>query len=309
MPTHEPGSQRVRCFVAAMSLPASRALPDQLPSTRSVAVPRHARGRAHRDARLVGLSRRLRTSSRSRSPLTLTSGVRRRGAPQRTACTWHLTWALFPSRKARTGLLHIGGRGIDRRLGSPHAAALRRSARRRNACAWCADGQPRGRDRRGHRPISRRGGGYERCFTALGFARGVRSQRAGELRADARPRGWSVVVDASFRSRAWGARSRDLARSLRVRFHFVECRAPLEVCHARLARRKGGPSDGRLDVFDNFAARFEPVDEFPAREHVVVDVVDTSRDQATLLAKVRELLGNWPPGSSPDRAARCLLFT
>jgi predicted kinase len=101
------------------------------------------------------------------------------------------------------------------------------------------------------------------------------------------------VVDASFRSRTWSARSRDLARSLRVRFHFVECRAPLEVCHARLARREEGPSDGRLDIFDNFAARFEPVDEFPARENVVVD---TSRDQATLLAKVRELLGNWPPG-------------
>lgn len=103
--------------------------------------------------------------------------------------------------------------------------------------------------------------------------------------------GRSVVVDASFRSRAWRTRACDLAKSHGVRFRLVECRAPLEVCRERLARREGGPSDGRLAIFDDFAARFEPVDEFPAHNHMVLD---TSPDLAVFLAELHEKIGSWP---------------
>jgi len=129
-------------------------------------------------------------------------------------------------------------------------------------------------------------GAYDSAVTDRVYAEVL--SRASSVLASGR----SVVVDASFRSRAWRARAGDLARRHGVRFHFVECRAPLELCRARLARREGGPSDGRLDIFDDFAARFEPVDEFLAPGHIVID---TSRDRATLLTKVRELLVTWPP--------------
>jgi len=104
--------------------------------------------------------------------------------------------------------------------------------------------------------------------------------------------GRSVVVDASFRSHALRANARELARVHGVRFQFVECRAPLDVCRARLAHRERGPSDGRLAIFDDFAARFEPVDEFSAGEYVPLD---TARDLAASLAELREKVGTWPP--------------
>lgn len=103
--------------------------------------------------------------------------------------------------------------------------------------------------------------------------------------------GRSVVVDASFRSHSLRARARGLAKTQGVSFQFVECRAPLEVCRARLARRSGGPSDGRLAIFDDFAARFEPVDEFAEDEHIVVD---TSRDLAACLSELRQRVSSWP---------------
>jgi predicted kinase len=104
--------------------------------------------------------------------------------------------------------------------------------------------------------------------------------------------GRSVVVDASFRSHALRARALGLAKTQGVSFQFVECRAPLEVCRGRLARRSGGPSDGRLVIFDDFAARFEPVDEFAEDKHIVVD---TSRDLAASLSELRQRVGSWPP--------------
>jgi aminoglycoside phosphotransferase family enzyme/predicted kinase len=103
--------------------------------------------------------------------------------------------------------------------------------------------------------------------------------------------GRSVVVDASFRSHSLREGARQLAKVRDIRLQFVECRAPVEVCRARLAHRHGGPSDGRLAIFDEFAARFEPVDEFSAGEHIVLD---TSRDLAASLAELREKVSTWP---------------
>jgi aminoglycoside phosphotransferase family enzyme/predicted kinase len=105
--------------------------------------------------------------------------------------------------------------------------------------------------------------------------------------------GRSVVVDASFRSRALRALMRDLARRSGVPFCFVECRAPLDVCRERLARRRGGPSDGRLEVFDSFVSGFEAVDELPASEHLVVD---TTRTLDAPLTVFRERVTTWPRG-------------
>jgi aminoglycoside phosphotransferase family enzyme/predicted kinase len=83
----------------------------------------------------------------------------------------------------------------------------------------------------------------------------------------------SVIIDASFRSRAARARARALALRLNVPFVLLECRVPLELSRARLVERARGPSesDGRSQIFDDFAAHYEPITELDPREHVVVD--------------------------------------
>ena len=107
--------------------------------------------------------------------------------------------------------------------------------------------------------------------------------------------GRSVIVEASFRSRALRARARELAAAHGVPFHLVECRAPAEVCRERLRERAraASVSDGRLEIFDDFVARWEPVDELPADEHVVID---TAGPLASSLVVLRNALRTWPPG-------------
>jgi predicted kinase len=96
----------------------------------------------------------------------------------------------------------------------------------------------------------------------------------------------SVIVDASFRSRATRERARRLARDLGVRVRFVECRCAADVCRARLARRERerSVSDGRLAIFDELSASFEPMTELAPEEHVAVD---TTRPLDVVLAEVR----------------------
>jgi len=119
-------------------------------------------------------------------------------------------------------------------------------------------------------------------------------RRAGAVLASGRP----VVVDASFRSRQERARFRELAREVGVPFTFVECRVSPEIARERLALRdrERGVSDGRLEIFDAFHARFEAVTELPPEEHFVLD---TTRDPEENLARLVEVLPAWPPGLTP----------
>jgi uncharacterized protein len=85
--------------------------------------------------------------------------------------------------------------------------------------------------------------------------------------------GRSAIIDASFRSRADREAARSLAASLGVSFSFVECWVPEHVARERLGQRARAPSvsDGRLEIFDDFVARYEPVKELPQAEHWVLD--------------------------------------
>ncbi len=116
-------------------------------------------------------------------------------------------------------------------------------------------------------------------------------RRAGSVLSSGRP----VVLDASFRSRALRGRARALAREHGVPFHFVECRAEEEECRRRLRERErhATVSDGRTEIFDQFVARFERVDELPPAEHLVVD---TSLPLERNAARLRDELPVWPPG-------------
>jgi hypothetical protein len=59
--------------------------------------------------------------------------------------------------------------------------------------------------------------------------------------------------------------------------------------------RAVGPSvsDGRLEIFGDFSAGFEPVTELSAHEHLVLD---TSREPETSLAILRGRWNSWPKG-------------
>ena len=109
--------------------------------------------------------------------------------------------------------------------------------------------------------------------------------------------GRPAVLDASFRDRGLRQRSRQLAQRLGVPFLFVECRAPESVCRERLRRRERetSVSDGRLEIFDEFVASWEPVDELSAKEHLLVD---TSRPLAETVAFLEARIPLWPTAAS-----------
>jgi aminoglycoside phosphotransferase family enzyme/predicted kinase len=97
----------------------------------------------------------------------------------------------------------------------------------------------------------------------------------------------SVVLDASFRERNKREDARALAQRFGVPFLFIECSVDRETCRARLATRAAAPSvsDGRIEVLDAFAESFEPVQELPESEHVVLD---TRRPIEEAIEQLRE---------------------
>lgn len=107
--------------------------------------------------------------------------------------------------------------------------------------------------------------------------------------------GRPVILDASFRSAAMREDAKALAASLGVPFRFLECRADPDVCRARLKVRdqQTTVSDGRLEIFDDFLAKWEPVTELSPDEHVVVD---TERPMRELLEQLRRHVPMWPEG-------------
>lgn len=132
-------------------------------------------------------------------------------------------------------------------------------------------------------------GAYDPRFTEEVYAEVFR--RAGVVLDSGRP----VIVDASFRSRALRQRARQLARDHQVGFRLVECRVDPEVAKQRLVERakQASVSDGRLEIFDDFVARWETVDELPEDEHLVLD---TARSIDENLERLRDAVRTWPPG-------------
>jgi uncharacterized protein len=132
-------------------------------------------------------------------------------------------------------------------------------------------------------------GAYDQAFTERVYHEVMR--RAEVVLASGRP----VILDASFRSEAMRRDARALAARLGVPFKLVECKASASACRSRLEQRAdcGSVSDGRLEVFDEFVARFEAMSELPASEHVVID---TSLSHEATLSSLRQALDLWPHG-------------
>jgi uncharacterized protein len=133
-------------------------------------------------------------------------------------------------------------------------------------------------------------GAYDPAFTDEVYAEVLR--RAAVVLASGRP----VIVEASLRSAEMRRAVRELAVTHSgVPFRFIECGAEADVCRERLVRRESerGVSDGRLAIFDAFAARFERVTELPPWEHILID---TTRPLEETEAVLRASLDTWPKG-------------
>ncbi len=129
------------------------------------------------------------------------------------------------------------------------------------------------------RPLREAGfsGAYDAATTQAVYAELLR--RARVVLASGR----SVVLDASFSTRAARASAAQLARELGAEFRFIECRAREPVVARRLQERARGPSesDGRADIYQEFAARYEPPEELPQAKRLTVDTSEgTARASA-----------------------------
>ncbi len=132
-------------------------------------------------------------------------------------------------------------------------------------------------------------GAYDPKFTEEVYAEVFR--RAGVVLRSGRP----VIVDASFRGRALRDRARELAAQHGVPFRLVECRIDYALAKERLRERakRASVSDGRLEIFDDFVAKWEDIDELPKHEHLVLD---TSKPVETTLTTLRASVQTWPDG-------------
>lgn len=199
----------------------------------------------------------------------------------RLAVAEHRRSLLAPMVVAVAGLIGSGKSTVAAHLGGALSApAVSADRTRKSMLGVAAEAKAAG---------GQWSGAYDRGFTERVYAEVLR--RASVVLASGRP----VILDASFRSPAMRESARELAARHGVPFRLVECRAPDEVCLARLAERARGPSvsDGRGDIFHEFKANFVPITELSAEEHVVVEThLPLERTRALL----DEALGAWPRG-------------
>lgn len=111
----------------------------------------------------------------------------------------------------------------------------------------------------------------------------------------------AVVVDGCFARRAQRLAARAVAHAQLAPFLFVECRAPREVIERRLRARSaeaGIDASAWIELLERIEARFEPVDELTASEHLVVDSARPLRDA---VARITHRTGG--PRAAPSLAA------
>jgi aminoglycoside phosphotransferase family enzyme/predicted kinase len=116
--------------------------------------------------------------------------------------------------------------------------------------------------------------------------------------------GRTVILDATWSSHERRDRARERARQAGSRCCFVETVCPREVTLARLAERamRGtDPSEAGPEHLDAMTRSFEPVEEWPAEDHFVVDT--SAPDWEAALEPVAEAVRSAPPRAAlePDR--------
>lgn len=183
-----------------------------------------------------------------------------------------------PKIVAVGGVIASGKSTLARRVADELAAPIVDADRTRKALLGVAATQPV--------RVDAWSGAYSTEMSDRVYAELLR--RADVVLGSGRP----VVLDASYRTRRHRQAARDFAQDRGVPFLFVECATPPEICRARLAERRGGVSDGRLEIFDAFLAGWENVEELDGEDHLLATGTDVEAD----LARLRARLPTWPRG-------------
>ncbi len=95
-----------------------------------------------------------------------------------------------------------------------------------------------------------------------------------ELSSDKLTEGKSVIIDASFKSRAHRQRALAAAEKLKADFFIIECICPENIVRERLDMRtsdKGEASDGRWEIYLKQKETFDRITEVPEGLHIVLD--------------------------------------
>ncbi len=115
--------------------------------------------------------------------------------------------------------------------------------------------------------------------------------------------GVSVVLDASYRRRTWRQAALRVAQEAGVPFIALECVCPSDVVKTRLDTRLDQPgvsSDGRWELYQQQAAAFEPFNELPKSDHIVLDTSapeeETERQGLHSIYKKLLSAGGWTQG-------------
>ncbi|MEN9580132.1 MAG: hypothetical protein RJA70_3141 [Pseudomonadota bacterium] len=97
--------------------------------------------------------------------------------------------------------------------------------------------------------------------------------------------GRGVILDASFRTERQRRGALELSERHGVPLRFIQCQVPRELAVSRLTERSDGASisDGRAELYDSFAASFEPFDALNAGLSFVLDTSRTDSEQETFL--------------------------
>jgi uncharacterized protein len=121
-------------------------------------------------------------------------------------------------------------------------------------------------------PLARIGGPANEGIYKPGFSTKVYDQLYAMARK-AIAEGFSLILDATYSARSQRVQLRHLADDCGARILFAECRTNDTGLQRRLALRRGTPSvsDARLEHFEYLKARFEPITEIPAKQHIVLD--------------------------------------
>jgi predicted kinase len=98
--------------------------------------------------------------------------------------------------------------------------------------------------------------------------------RALELASEKLAEGKSVIIDASYKSRADRQEALAAAERLKADFFVIECMCPENIIKERLDLRmsdKGEASDGRWEIYLAQKQAFERITEIPENSHIIID--------------------------------------
>ncbi len=105
--------------------------------------------------------------------------------------------------------------------------------------------------------------------------------KAIELASQKLTEGKSIIIDASYRSRADRQRALAAAERLKADFFIIECTCPENIIRKRLDMRtsdKAEASDGRWEIYLAQKEAFERITEMPEDSHIIIDTSHTQEE-------------------------------